>query len=171
MKRILVFAMVCLPFIALAQKTFTLNGKIAGLKNGDKIYLSYRNDAGDLLDSSVVADGKFAFKGILGFPTKADVTLNKIFNPRMRGFNGDRLSFYLEPSTIHIAGKDSLKNAIVSGSAANDDEMKLQSLLKSRNEQINAINDNFSKLSNEEKRRKDLPWLNVILRSWTISKL
>jgi peroxiredoxin len=62
------------------------------------------------------------------------------------------LSFYIEPASIKLAGKDSLKNAAVSGSVTNNDDLKLTALSKAFNDEMNAVNAEYAKLSAEEKK-------------------
>ncbi|WP_431293159.1 DUF4369 domain-containing protein [Pedobacter sp. P26] len=65
MKKLLLSAMALLPIAALAQKPFTVNGDIKGLKTGDKVYLIYQTEGKSITDSAIVANGAFAFKGTL----------------------------------------------------------------------------------------------------------
>jgi peroxiredoxin len=152
MKKLLFSALAILPFAAFAQKPFNINGDVKNLKSGDKVFLSYRIDGKAIVDSVNVTDGKFAFKGTLASPVKADVSLNKLFNPRARGPIVDKLSFYIEPASIKLAAADSLKNATVTGSATNNDDLKLIALSKPFNDEMNAVNSEYTKLSADEKK-------------------
>jgi peroxiredoxin len=152
MKKLVLFALAVLPIAAMAQKPFSLNGDVKGLKSGDKVFLSYRAEGKVIIDSVNVTDGKFVFNGALKSPVKADLSLNKLINPRARGPIVDKLSFYIEPASIKLAGKDSLKNAAVSGSVTNNDDLKLTALSKAFNDEMNAVNAEYAKLSAEEKK-------------------
>lgn len=152
MKKLVFSALALLPFAAMAQKPFNINGDVKGLKSGDKVFLSYRADGKVIVDSVNVTDGKFAFKGTLTSPVKADLSLNKLINLRAKGPIVDKLSFYIEPASIKLAAADSLKNATITGSATNNDDLKLTALSKPFNDEMNAVNTEYGKLSADEKK-------------------
>lgn len=152
MKKTLLSALALLPFAAFAQKPFQIDGDVKGLKSGDKVFLSYRSNDGVIVDSANVTDGKFSFKGALASPVRADLSLNKLFNPRTRGPVVDRLSFYIEPTAIKVTATDSLKFASVKGSASHDVELMLIALSKPFNDEMNAVNIEFGKLSLDERK-------------------
>lgn len=154
MKKILLSAMALLPLAVLAQKPFSINANIKGLKAGDKVYLAYKGDAGNVTDSTIVANGAFAFKGTLTSPTRANLFLNKnlMVSRPAPGEKVDMLALYIEPSAIKLAAADSLKNAVITGSSVNDDDKKLKALTKSLADQMQAINVQYNNLSAEEKK-------------------
>src|SRR5688572_2767422 len=137
MKKILLSAMALLPLAVLAQKPFSINANIKGLKAGDKVYLAYKGDGGNVTDSTVVANGAFTFKGTLSSATRANLFLNKnlMVSRPAPGEKVDMLALYIEPATIKLAAADSLKNAVITGSTANDDDKKLKALTKSLSDQ------------------------------------
>ncbi len=154
MKKILLSALAILPFAAFAQKPFTVNGNIKGLKTGDKIYLVYRADDKSVTDSTTVANGAFAFKGTLTEPAAGNLFLNKnpYVNRPAKGEVLDYISLFLEPTTIKITGTDSIKTAAISGSVINDDSKKLKALTKPVDDEINAINAGYAKLTPEQQK-------------------
>jgi peroxiredoxin len=94
------------------NKSFTLSGKIEGVKN-EKIYLSTNDAEENVLDSTYAKDGKFSFKGKISEPT---FYILKIAGTR------NQTALFLEPGNITlIANKDSLGKAIVKGSKSNDE--------------------------------------------------
>ena len=157
MKKILLSAMALLPLAALAQKPFTLNVDIKGLKTGDKVYLIYQGDDKNVTDSATVANGTFAFKGSLNAPTQGSLYLNKnpYVNRPAQGEKLDGLSLYVEPGNIKLTAADSLKNATITGSAVNDDAKKLKALTKSVNDQLMAINTEYAGYTTEQKQNKE----------------
>lgn len=154
MKKILLSAVALLPLAAMAQKPFNINGDIKGLKTGDKVYLVYSADGQRITDSTTVANGTFAFKGTLSDPARGNLFLNKnpYVNPPAKGAVLDFLALYIEPATIKLTAADSIKNATITGSPVNDDDKKLKTLTKSVNDQLAAINAEFSKLTEEQKK-------------------
>lgn len=154
MKKILLSAMALLPLAALAQKPFIVNGNIKGLKTGDKVYLVYRAGDKSITDSTTVASGAFAFKGTLTEPAAGNLFLNKnpYVNRPAKGEVLDYATLFLEPANIKITGTDSIKTAAITGSAINDDSKKLKALTKPVDDEINAINVEYSKLTPEQQK-------------------
>jgi len=154
MKKILLVAMAILPFAALAQKPFTLNGDIKGLKTGDKVYLIYQEEGKNVTDSASVANGAFAFKGSLSSPAQGSLFLNK--NPYItrpaEGEKLDGLSLYLEPGALKLTSTDSLKKATITGSAVNDDAKKLNASTKAVTDQLAAIKKEYNGFTAEQKK-------------------
>lgn len=157
MKKIFLSALALLPLAALAQKPFTVNGEIKGLKTGDKIYLIYQGDGKNVTDSTTVTNGAFAFKGMVANPAQGSLYLNKnpFVNRPAQGEKLDGLSIYVEPGNIKLAAADSLKNATISGSPVNDDAKKLKALTKPVNDQLMAINAEYNGYTPEEKQNKE----------------
>jgi len=157
MKKIFLSALALLPIAALAQKSFTVNGEIKGLKTGDKIYLIYQGDGKNVTDSTTVTNGAFAFKGTVANPAQGSLYLNKnpFVNRPAQGEKLDGLSIYVEPGNIKLAAADSLKNATISGSPVNDDAKKLKALTKPVNDQLMAINAEYNGYTPEEKQNKE----------------
>jgi len=92
------------------QSSFTLSGKIKGLKN-EKIYL-FTNDADEAVtDSTYAKDGVFSFKGKIEEPM--------FFTLKIAG-SRNQAGIFLQPGTISFyADKDSLGQATVKGSQSN----------------------------------------------------
>ncbi|WP_412466976.1 redoxin domain-containing protein [Pedobacter sp. KLB.chiD] len=156
MKKILLSAMALLPFAAMAQKPFTVNGDIKGLKTGDKVYLIYQTEGKSITDSAMVANGAFVFKGTLASPAQGSLFLNK--NPYVtrpaQGEKLDGLSLYIEPGNIKLAAADSLKKAVITGSPVNDDAKKLKALTKPVADKLAAINAEYAGYTPEQKQDK-----------------
>ncbi|WP_293783700.1 AhpC/TSA family protein [uncultured Pedobacter sp.] len=156
MKKILLSAMALLPLAALAQKPFTVNGDIKGLKTGDKVYLIYQTEGKSITDSAMVTNGAFVFKGTLASPAQGSLFLNK--NPYVtrpaQGEKLDGLSLYVEPGNIKLAAADSLKKATITGSPVNDDAKKLKALTKPVADKLAAINAEYAGYTPEQKQDK-----------------
>ncbi|MGQ7853773.1 redoxin domain-containing protein [Pedobacter sp. WC2501] len=158
MKKLLLSAMALLPLAALAQKPFTVNGDIKGLKTGDKVYLIYQTEGKSITDSAIVANGAFAFKGTLASPAQGSLFLNKnpYVNRPAQGEKLDGLSLYVEPGNIKLSAADSLKKATITGSPVNDDAKKLKALTKPAADKLAAINAEYAAYTPEQKQDKTL---------------
>lgn len=156
MKKILLSAMALLPFAAMAQKPFTVNGDIKGLKTGDKVYLIYQTEGKSITDSAMVTNGAFAFKGTLASPAQGSLFLNKnpYVNRPAQGEKIDALSLYVEPGNIKLAAADSLKKATITGSPVNDDAKKLKALTQPVADKLAAINAEYAGYTPQQKQDK-----------------
>lgn len=107
-----------LPVIGVAQqKSFNIQGTAPTTKNGCKVYLNYQADGKLILDSTVVKNGAFSFKGGVGELSYARM----VFDHENKGSYwvlnmGDRFYFYLANENYKVAVKDSLKKAVITGS-------------------------------------------------------
>ncbi len=151
MKKIIAIAFLIWPLALLAQQPFQVKGSVKVLKPGTKLYLSYLSAKGNVLDSTEVKGTVFSFKGVVGEPMRATLSLV----PQVRGGKGDHFIFYLEPTTISIAVTDSLKSAKISGSVINADDQKLKELSKAAQDEINTINEEYQKASREQKKQPE----------------
>lgn len=155
MKKIILSALALLPLAAIAQKPFTVKGEAKALKATDKIYFSYMKDGQRVTDSTMVANGKFEFKGTAGDLTMANIFKN--INPYVKGANTKNMdygSFYIEPGTINVASVDSLKSANATGTPVNDDNTKLKGLLKTYSDKMNLVNAEYAALTPEQRNDK-----------------
>ncbi len=128
MKKCILAVVCCLPLSLMAQKGFTINGKIGTLDAPAKAYLSYSNDGVKITDSAILHKGKFTFVGKLSSPVAAELMLKHDAVVTTERTGHDELSFYLENSDITIMAKDSIWRAAVKGSATNDDDNTLRAL-------------------------------------------
>jgi peroxiredoxin len=121
------------------QDSFTIIGKIKGFKDGNKLYLKKAEPGSlkDNLDSAVVINNSFTFKGKISEP--AQYTIHTGYT----GWYGQppvtfhRLDFWINNSTIYINDEvGNLKFAKISGSQLQTDN----------NDMIQTINPLYSKL-------------------------
>ncbi|MFT3827978.1 MAG: TlpA disulfide reductase family protein [Chitinophagaceae bacterium] len=127
MKTSSVLALLFLPSLLAAQSAFTIKGYGKAYKDGDSIFLSYRQNDQLLMDSTVVKSNSFEFKGNVNTIVKGYVCRKN--NPRFAEILWDSYDVYIEPGTITLQSADSLKNSIASGTAANNDNAVLMALL------------------------------------------
>jgi peroxiredoxin len=125
MKKILLAAICWLPLSLMAQKAFTLRGKIGELGAPAMAHLRYFKDSTEVKDSVLLKNGEFTFKGQLSGPVQAELTLR----PEGKIATGeDMLTFYLENSDISVTAAKYAYGATVKGSAVNDDDKMLQAI-------------------------------------------
>jgi thiol-disulfide isomerase/thioredoxin len=118
MKKIIGFLLVLVYFTAcnqLAENEFILEGTIEGIENGKKAVLETQDETGmglKALDSVVIKDGKFTFKGTVEEPELRFV--------QVEGVNGKAV-FILENGEINMKiFKDSVNKTITSGTFNNE---------------------------------------------------
>lgn len=152
MKKLLLSLLITSPAFVFAQQgDFTLNGKIGTLNAPAKAYLMYAADGKQVLDSAVINKGAFVFKGAVAGPTMARV----IMDPKGEGLRkldrtADNSIVYLEPATITVAAKDSVKNAVVTGSKLNDENARYMKQIAAPMAQMKALNEEFGANSKEK---------------------
>ncbi|QEH42867.1 TlpA disulfide reductase family protein [Chitinophaga sp. XS-30] len=129
-KSMILTAVCCLPLSLLAQKKFTIHGKVGTLDAPAKAYLNYKNDGNDVIDSVVLRKGSFTFTGVLASPTMAVLTLKHDTVSRPRNAERDALYFYIENASITVTADEYVQRAEVKGSATNDDDRALKALQK-----------------------------------------
>lgn len=125
-----IIAFICLLTIgAKAQGQFTILGKMTEKTGQAMAYLSYSNQGKKVLDSVVVQNGQFVFKGTVNNPLRAYIYLKPVVNGIYQKPN-DGIEFYLENSKITITTKSLLGNASVAGSKTNDEQRQLLAMQK-----------------------------------------
>ncbi len=152
MKKLILVALCLIPMALMAQKPFTVKGNVKSLKAGDKIYLVYMDGGTRVLDSALVANGTFEFKGNVAEPLMANLFKN--INPFVQGADTrflDYTTLYIEPGSIVANAVDSLKSTIISGTPTNEDNVKLMASLKPLTDKMIAINEEFAKLTLAQK--------------------
>ena len=151
MKKLILSAAMILPFAAMAQQGFTINGKVGALNAPAKAYLVYRTPGGQVADSSNIVNGAFSFKGEVEMPVNANI---RVIHPQTSAAKTpiDVLGFYIENKTISITAKDSVKNAVITGSPVNDDNAKLASILKPAMTKMEALQAEFQSKTDEERK-------------------
>ena len=107
----------CLLFTATAfsqGKGYVINGTIKQVPDNSYIYLTHKYNEATLIDSSLVKEGKFLFKGKTPEPNMYWITLKKIENPV--------LIFFVDNTSISITAQaDSMGEAHIKGGATQND--------------------------------------------------
>ncbi len=123
-KSLLFFALF-LSLNGFSQSSYTIKGFGKGFKEGDKIFLLYREPGKDVstADSTRVKNGAFEFKGSIQNVVTGGIYRNT--NPVYENMIADWFNFYVEPGNIMMQSADTLRNMVVSGTPLNNDYMKL----------------------------------------------
>ena len=146
MKKLLLLSL--LPISLFAQKPFQIKGNAGTLKSGTPVYLAYTVDRQSIVDSSIVANGTFAFSGQLAEPVKATLYVK----PVTKGARRDILPLYVEPANFSVAVSDSLRYAKISGSRLNDDEVAYKIASKEVQESISKVSAQYASFTDEQKK-------------------
>lgn len=152
MKKLILAALILLPVALMAQKPFTIKGNAKKLAAGDKVYLVYMEGGMRVIDSNLVANGAFEFKGNVSEPLMANLFKN--INPFVKGADTrflDYTTLYVEPGNIVANAVDSLKSTIISGTPTNADNTRLMASLSPLTDKMKAINEEYAKLSPAQK--------------------
>lgn len=124
----------------LAQQSYTLRGKVESEIQPKKIYMQYVSGGSTRIDSALVKDKSFVFRGRINEPVAArlyfDYTQKGISDPDNKK---DFKVIYLEPTNIELTVVDSLKKAKVFGSKVNDDFKTYLSLSDSLNDIVMSL--------------------------------
>jgi peroxiredoxin len=140
MKKLVLVALAALPVAAVAQnQAFTIKGKLGKISAPAKAYLQYRSGKKTVMDSAVISNGAFEFKGEVAAPAQAYLLLNKQGNGTAK--IRDYQEIYLEKGTILVNNTaDSLKTATVSGTPTNIENQAYKTLNKPVTDAYAAIN-------------------------------
>jgi peroxiredoxin len=146
----------CLPLSLLAQKGFTIKGKIGMLNAPAMVYLQYKNDTTIVKDSAILHNGEFTFKGKVSSPGDADLALrhDTVAQPKYGWY--DNLHFYIENANITVTAQDSIWRAVVKGSVTNDEEKLLHAMQRPYKASADSLVAVYNKLTPEQ--RKDSVW-------------
>lgn len=128
-----------LPLLAFAQKPFTITGDVKPFKNGDRIYLSYKENGKQYVDSTIVKNGQFKFAGSISDLGIGYVCRND--NPLTADILYDSINFFIQPGDILITTQDSLKRASIEGTPVNNDNAELRVALMPLIKKLSSIKD------------------------------
>lgn len=134
-----------LPFMAAAQKNYTIQGKLPAIKGQAKAYLVLlKNNAWKEVDSTEIKGGTFQFTGSVDEPQSALLAVrhlgeSAVKNPR------DAQGFFIENSKIMMVGTDLISNAKITGSVANRENEEREAMIKPVTAKIIKVQDEFGK--------------------------
>ncbi|MBB5439705.1 peroxiredoxin [Pedobacter sp. AK017] len=145
MKKTIFSVLILLPFMAAAQKNYTITGKLPAVKGQAKAYLVLlKNNAWKETDSAEIKDGKFQFTGSVNEPQNAILAVRRN-GAADSGRQRDALGFFIENSKIEIVGTDLISNAKITGSVANRENEEREAMIKPVTAKIIKLQDEFGK--------------------------
>jgi len=145
-KVILAAAMVIGALATSAQTGYTIKGQIGKLNKPAKAFLLIKLEGKEKLDSAVLVNGAFTFKGSVPSPMEATLRLkhdNAIDTPGRR-IRIDGMPIILGNENIVITGKDSIRTATITGSSLTDESKRVDNLLRPIYEKLQALNSEFA---------------------------
>ncbi|WP_443939742.1 thioredoxin-like domain-containing protein [Pedobacter sp. MW01-1-1] len=145
MKNLLISLLTIAPFIASAQKGYTIKGEIPLIKQPAKAYLVFLKDAKwQETDSIEIKNGKFTFTGQVAEPQTVLVAVKRKGAIHSNS-KGDQMDFIIENSIITLLGKDSIYNAKVTGSVAEKENSEREALIAPLTDQIIRLQNTYGK--------------------------
>jgi peroxiredoxin len=164
MKKLTLAALMLAPAIVSAQTPeFTLKGMLSNEQQPAKVYLSYRLDGKNVLDSTVLNKGAFQFKGTAVKPIKAKLIVDHKLEgiaKLSRSENADMLDLYLEKGLINVNAKDLVEKASISGSKLNQEYLAYQAYLSAAQKAMDAVDKEYAAAPAEKQKdeafRKEL---------------
>ena len=149
MKNYLLLLLLWVPSLAAAQTpiSFVLKGRLGSATYRAAptyVYLRYRT----VVDSAVVAKGRFELKGTVDEPTKGRLSMRR---------HGEDMSdykavFFLEQGTLVFTSPDSLKNAQVGGTPLTDAWRALWTAQEPTRQQLNALENELQAATPEQQK-------------------
>ncbi|WP_421939297.1 redoxin domain-containing protein [Pedobacter sp.] len=119
----LTIAAILLPFLAAAQTpNFSLTGKIGNLNKPAMAYIDYMDNGVGHEDSVALVNGSFKFTGHVSGHAYARMALDHTGGGKGRAvYTGDVIYFYFGQEHFTVTSKDSLQNAVFTGSKIYDE--------------------------------------------------
>jgi peroxiredoxin len=148
MKRCFLLLTALLPLLAFAQKPFTIAGDVKPFKNGDRIYLSYRENGKLYLDSTSVNNGYFKFSGSITSLGIGYICRND--SPLTADILHDAVTIYIQPGNILVTTQDSLRYATIEGTPLNKDNTELELALRPLTKKHRIIIDRYDALTPQQ---------------------
>ena len=158
MKKRILTALTVIPAMLFAQEDFTLNGKVGGTQEGAKIFVQYRDNGQNVLDSAGITNGVFTYQGSVSQPTRAMLVLaatgETMDELRATGERPPINSIYLSKGVINFEGEDFI-TARGTGNTINDDFANYQGLLSEINDGFAALDAEYQAASDEQKQDEE----------------
>ncbi|WP_019989936.1 TlpA disulfide reductase family protein [Rudanella lutea] len=151
MKKLATMALLLLPSMLWAQGgAYTIKGKL-GNSSATKAFLRYRAGAAIKMDTALIQQGAFEFKGSVENPMQASLAVEK----QGRVNPASVMGVYLEPGTITVISPDSMQNAVVAGTPLNVDNNKLRMALKPASQKMELFMKEYQSASAEQRKSKE----------------
>lgn len=143
MKKLLLTTTAIFFALSLMAQKSKVKGTASYIEPVSKVYLSYSANGKRVSDSTELKNGTFGFNVNISEPTQAMIMVRfKEHDGKVR--NLERTQLYLERGTILIKIKDSVKNAIITGSKSQKESELLSGMVKPYNEKSNTLRVKYS---------------------------
>ncbi|UFH54618.1 TlpA disulfide reductase family protein [Spirosoma sp. KNUC1025] len=144
MKNYFAIVLLLIPTVLWAQGgSYTIDGKLAGIKSPTKAYVRYRIGSDIHADSAQIQNGAFSIKGTIEEPKQVALFVDKSY-----------ALIYLEPGTITVNSADVLENATIGGTPLNVDYQKLKTMLKSSTDKMAQLMKDYQSATDVQKKSK-----------------
>jgi len=122
-----------MAFSASSQEDFKIIGKLTGVDQKAKVFLTYQKDGTVKTDSALLTTGEFSFTGAVAIPTRATL---EVKTPRAvnvdvgskKPMSYDFQVFFLERGTITVKGSH-MKTALITGGKTQQEFTNLSVIL------------------------------------------
>src|SRR5688572_6053116 len=138
-------------FSQTSEKEFKVKGELKLIKAVDWIFLKYPANGQLVSDSVLLKNGEFKFEGKIAEPVLAYLSAKVIKSSPTERQAFQNFTFFLEPTKIEINAKDSLKAAVVKGSAGHDQYVQLE---KQRQPYVDQLRSLYAQMGRLEKEKK-----------------
>jgi peroxiredoxin len=129
------------------EKPFTITGSVKGnTPPVQTIYLSYRANGNNVLDSTSLQNGRYTFAGKVSEPVRAQLLAKPASVDKMENWRPGRKDvalLFLTPNKIEVTSIDSFSNVTIKGSPANDEYAKIEKELKVINDKGNELDKQY----------------------------
>lgn len=164
MKKVFVFIMALLPAMAFAQTpvetsgNFTVKAKVGHLNSPARAYLFYQVGANKVVDSALIVNGAFSFKGDVIDPNNATLVIDHAGTgiQKLDPKSADALGFFIDKDSINVvSATDSVANGKVTGSVAEADYEKLVAQLRPINAMAQQFKASSGSMTPDQKEAKE----------------
>lgn len=164
MNKIGLGVLICLlPATIFAQDNYSIKAQVGKLNKPAKAYLMIKTGNTTKLDSAILLNGKFEFKGTVASITEANIRLihhDQPVDPTKRQ-GMDVFAFLLgNNEQLTIIAKDSVKHAVLTGSALNAESARVDAFLKPIYDQYSELNREFA--AQPEAKKQDKSYLKTL---------
>lgn len=154
--KIALIALLATPFLGYSQSNdYLLNGKVGQLNAPAKAYLSYRLNGNNVLDSVILQNGTFQFKGTVTDPVRAQLILDHTGAGIKNRRKQDALTIYLEKGKIQINSTDSIKKGTVAGPKINTAYLGYKANENHLTKVMSVLNSEYEKATQEQRKNPE----------------
>lgn len=145
-KAILTAVVAMVTVIASAQNGYVIKGQIGKLGKPAKAFLLINMEGKQVLDSAVLVNGIFTFKGSVPSPMEATLRLKHDDKPEIPGkrIQIDGMAIILGNENITVTGKDSISTAVIKGSTLTDESRKVDNYLRPLYAKLQLLNKEYN---------------------------